>query len=148
MASIEPQLGPGDELIVLTEPYTGDFGNRSRDHGCQVATGTMLMFCDDDDVYTPDALETVRSVVADQTGRVHLFRMDSPTDGIIWVEPTVRLCNVGTPMFVIPNVKAKLGRWQNSEGAFSDFRFLTDTLKLHDEPPLFHEQIIARVRPS
>lgn len=142
VASIEPQLGPGDELIVIEAPYTGDFGNRSRDQGCLQATGTMLMFCDDDDVFTPDALETVRAGVGRQTDRVHLFRMDCP-DGRLWTEAEVRMGDVGTPMFVIPNVKALVPSWQNPDGPFSDFRFLTDTLALHGTGPVFHEEVIA-----
>lgn len=143
--SIKPQLLPEDELIVIEEPYRGDWGNPSRDKGCAQATGDLLLFCDDDDVFTPNALEIVRREA--DLKRVNLFRMNHP-DGILWADQVVRAGNVGTPMFCIPNDKAKLGKWTNKQGAISDCHFLAETLALHGTDPVFHEEVIALVRPK
>lgn len=161
--SIAPQLLPCDELLVVADGPTGyekavvyhpdvvqgepsgDYGNKLRDYAMQVAKGKLLMFCDDDDTYTPDALATVRRRCDRQRTRLHIFRMQSARDGILWGEQHLNSCNVGTPMFVLPNNTARLGRWQNSGGPYSDHHFITQTAALHPLPPVFHEEIIAVV---
>ncbi len=160
--SIVPQLTTADEVIVAADgygawekavaiwpgtverPQTGDWGNQHRDWAMTVAKGRMLMFCDDDDTFHPDALQTVRRRTGRHRTRLHLFRMTC-RDGILWGDATVRSCNVGTPMFVVPNIPKKLGAWRNPDGPMSDHRFIADTVALHDRPPIFHEEVIAHV---
>lgn len=161
--SILPQLQAGDELLVVGDgpdntakarvyyPDTvqgepsGDYGNKLRDWAMSVARGKMLMFCDDDDTFTPDALAHVRKRCDRQRTRLHIFRMQSSRDGVLWGGEHLNSCNVGTPMFVLPNNTARLGRWQNSGGPYSDHHFITATAALHPKPPVFHVEIVAVV---
>jgi glycosyltransferase involved in cell wall biosynthesis len=161
--SIAPQLHKGDEHLVLADgpdAYakavavhsgtvegrpSGDWGNKLRDQAMAVARGRMLMFCDDDDVFTADALAVVRRRCDRARTRIHIFRMTGGPDGQLWNHESLGTCNVGTPMFVLPNIPGRLGRWQNPDGPFSDSRFINDTAALHPLPPIFHPEVIALV---
>src|SRR5262249_18574844 len=154
--SIAPQLQAGDEHIVIADgpqnyerarnihegtvegQPSGDWGNKLRDEATRMAKGKMLMFCDDDDIFTPDALHLVRTKCDRQRTRMHIFRMKSERDGLLWNYENLGSGNVGTPMFVLPNNPSRLARWQNPDGPFSDSRFINDTAALHPLPPVFH----------
>ena len=104
------------------------------------------MFLDDDDAYVPGALEIVRAALEQEPDRVHVFRMRYPDGREIWTSPTVACGNISTIMLVVPNTPGKLGSWGTSyEG---DFQFLSETLALRAEEPIFHEDVIGLVRPA
>jgi hypothetical protein len=120
------------------------WGNASRDDAISRAAGSHLWFMDDDDEAAPGALEVIRAAVEREPGRVHLFRMD---DGgtLFWADPEARMGNVGTPMIVVPNDPDRLGSWGSVyEG---DWAFLSTTLALHEQPAVFHDEVVAYVRP-
>ena len=73
LASIAPQLGLGDELLVRRADC--EWCNESRDLLCAKATGTHLLFMDDDDVYADGAFTLIRAVVAAHPARTHIFKM-------------------------------------------------------------------------
>ena len=54
--------------IIVVEDSTGDNGYTPRTKGMLQATGTHIAFMDDDDVYTPGALEVM------QQGRLLMCR--------------------------------------------------------------------------
>lgn len=84
LASLRGQLLPGDEVLVeFDEPRTGNWGEKPRDRAIERAKGSHLMFMDDDDTFTPDALATVRTAVARMPDALYLFQA-------IW-------CNNGAP---------------------------------------------------
>lgn len=113
LASIAPQLAPGDEHLVIGDgpqpgaaalcglfgaryydgPLCHTYGNAQRDYGISLATGDWLAFCDDDDTFTPGALDAIRSI---QVRKPHIFRMETPR-GILWEHEQVQEGNVGTP---------------------------------------------------
>ncbi|MFO0846929.1 MAG: class I SAM-dependent methyltransferase [Gemmataceae bacterium] len=146
LASIATQLRPGDELIVQCDD-SGDVGATPRTAGVRKATGTHLLFMDDDDVYTPGALDVVRAAMLAAPGRCHLFGM---TSGQGWTLPhgdrDVRVGNVSTQMFVCPNDKARLGEW--GPRRTGDFDFIRSTLDKHEQPPVWHDEVIAVWRPA
>jgi hypothetical protein len=100
---------------------------------------------DDDDEAAPDALHIIRTAVEQEPARVHLFRMDDHGT-LFWADPEARMGNIGTPMIVVPNDPDRLGSWGTVyEG---DWTFVSTTLELHDDPPVFHEEVVAYVRPG
>jgi hypothetical protein len=144
LQSATSQLESGDELLVCR--LDCHWGHEARDQAMPRALGTHLMFLDDDDAYVAGALVNVRGVLEREPDRVHIFRMLYPDGRVIWSSPTVACGNISTIMLVVPNVPGKLGSWGSSyEG---DFQFLSETLALRAEEPIFHEDVIGLVRPA
>ena len=119
---------------------TGAWGGPQRNHGMSLATGTHLAFMDDDDAYTRHAGRAIREAVEDAPDRVHVFRM---RNGDKVYSGPVASGKVGTPMFVLPREPA--GRWTESYG--DDLDFITDTRRLRGDEPLYHDAVVAVVRP-
>lgn len=152
LSSIAVQLAPGDEHLVIGDgaqpaaaamcavvgatyhdgPQVHDYGNSQRDAGAQLATGDYLLYCDDDDVYAPDALALVRAVVENEPGIPHVFRMLHPTFGVLWQRPALVCGNVGTPMFAVPRDE-RLARWADGDPRTyeGDYRFIVRTVANH-----------------
>lgn len=104
------------------------WGHPQRNFAMPQATGAYLAFLDDDDIWTPDAYEQIQRALdmGEASTRLHIFRMRYPDGAVLWARPQVAPGNVGTPMLVVANDPAMLGRWGNRyEG---DFDFLTSTL--------------------
>jgi glycosyltransferase involved in cell wall biosynthesis len=143
--SVAEQLEPGDELLVRCS-RDDEFGHGSRQTLMARARGTHLLFVDDDDQLARGALATMRRVARERPNRVVIFRMRYLDGRVIWREPVLQYRNVGTPMFVVPNVPGKLGRWENPDhpGMF-DWRFIMETVELQGEP-LFRKEIVAHIR--
>jgi hypothetical protein len=139
---VAPQLEHGDELLVMRLDCV--YGNEARDLMMAKATGTHLLFMDDDDVYEEGALAVVRSAVMQAPERFHVFRMRHG-EGLTWNEPQFGVGNVGTPMVCFRNGRA--ARWADDDGATSDFEFFRQTLVMVGGEPIFHEDVIAVVRP-
>ncbi len=155
LASLAPQLGDGDELLVLRRDGV-PWGNATRDEAMARATASHLWWMDDDDIATEGALEAIRQGVAEDPETVHIFKMQGrlyhgDQEFVLWEEPKVEFCRVGGTMCVVPNIPEKLGTWVHTErdppGRCGDWHFLTQTLERLGREPCFHEDIIARIRP-
>lgn len=147
IASATSQMIDGDELLIVGDSQIAelsdtiysssihliycrpgsDWGNLERNVGMQYARGTHLMFLDDDDEFTPAALEAVRNSLIANPDRPHMFRMIDPNGLVLWQTREIKAGNHGTPMFVTPNNHRKLGQWPRNvyEG---DFAFCQETL--------------------
>ena len=123
-------------VIVKRHPATdGKFcSGVLRNYGMPLASGDFLMFMDDDDVYTHGALDRVRyhiEMTRAAAGPM-LFRMVAHWGEVLWRsfgkwrQNPVSFRNVGTPMFVIPNQRSRLGKW--GTGRSSDWHFISTTL--------------------
>lgn len=114
----------------------------------QAATGGYLAALDDDDVWTPDSLAVIRAAIAERPGHPHIFRMDGVPNGIglVWKTQQIRERNVGTPMLVVPNDFARLGRYTPRYGGDCDF--VRETCSHYCDGPEWHEDVICRVRPE
>ena len=144
LESATSQLESGDEILVVR--LDCHWGHEARDLAMPRALGTHLMFLDDDDAYVPGALAIVRAALTEEPDRVHIFRMRYQDGHEIWSSPTVACGNISTIMLVVPNTPGKLGSWGSAyEG---DFQFLSETLALRAEEPIFHEDVIGLVRPA
>jgi hypothetical protein len=126
--------------VVLAHGPTGDYAATQLNLGMKAATGTHLAFMDDDDRYTRRAGRAIRSAVAADPGRVHIFRMRN-RDKIY--SGRLESGQIGTPMFVVPRepVAQYGGFWGQ------DWVFIKETLRLRGDEPVHHEDIVAMIRP-
>jgi hypothetical protein len=102
-------------------------GGAQRTHGLTIATGTHIAFLDDDDVYAPGAIGTMRRWAGELPV---LFRMQHPTLGLLWRRPQLHYGNVSMQMFLTPRDHGKLGRFHPyaPDGHGCDFTFITGTV--------------------
>jgi len=126
--------------VVTAVGPTGVWGGPQRNHGMRVATGTHLAFMDDDDAYTREAGDAIRNAVRREPDRVHVFRM---RNGDKLYSGPIGSGSVGTPMFVVP--REPVGQWTNRYG--DDFDFITETMRLRGDEPVYDDTIVATVRP-
>ena len=172
--SIAPQLHEGeegDEVIVIGDGHqpdakalvanygpnfwythtapTGHWGNEQRNKGMDIAIGTHICFMDDDDVYTPGALDAIRETIEEHgEDRPLMFKM-LWYDGelVLWRTPDVYVGNVGTPMFVVPNDPWALGRY--TERYQGDYDWITSTLLKYKPGDLvWIDHVICHCRPK
>jgi glycosyltransferase involved in cell wall biosynthesis len=159
-------LAPGDEWLVIGDgsqpeaealvaalnvpgmhyiegPETHTFGNAQRDSGMSLAAADYFLFLDDDDVFTPGALEAVRRQMA---GVPAMFRMHH-NGGVIWREQVIAPGNTGGSMFCVPNVPGKFGRWGDSQAYTSDQQFMLATMK-HWPTLVWSGEIIVECNPQ
>lgn len=110
----------------LEGPQTSCFGNRQRQLGMLRAWADYLLFLDDDDVFTPGALATVRDAIRLWPGRPMLFKFIDRNGLVLWLRPEVLQGNVSTAQIVFPNRAEWLGEWGDRyEG---DYDFIRSTL--------------------
>lgn len=144
LESVAEQLEPGDELIVSCND-DGDYGMAARDAAMARATGTHLLFMDDDDQFARGAFATIRRFAEQHPNRIGIFRMRYDNGLTLWAEPVMRLGNVSTQMFCVPN-SGKLGSWRAGDVArHGDYDFLRTTVALQGEP-IFRPEIVAFAR--
>lgn len=175
LQSIRPQCAPNDEVIVVADrngdidsareqtilygPRQGalfhvcdaqesDHGYPQRNAGMQIATGKHLVFIDDDDEYVDNGLVLMGAHAAD---RPVIFKMQDATLGVLWKDTELRYGNVGTPMFVVPNDRERLGTWRAAQASGErrcggDFAFIEECVEKMGEP-IWRPEIVARVRP-
>ena len=146
ITSIAPQLQPGDELFILRDD-SGDAGDTPRNETMHRAAGTHLLFMDDDDEYTKDALATIRRFADENPGRIGIFRMKHPTGPMHWRDPQLRHANVSTQLFCVPNVPGKLAEWKHVGRRHGDFRFISFTSAYMGQEPIFVDAVTVLARP-
>jgi hypothetical protein len=155
-------LGPDDQVIVVGPgssvaahfgyrwidcPSGGNWGSHERMIGIAAATGTHLVFLDDDDVYLPGAFAAMRAAVAAHPNRPVMFKMINVDGRTLWRDKVVRFGNHGTPQFVTPNVRGQIGQWGTSYAG--DTEFVIDTLKLYPPDALvWDETVTYQCRPA
>lgn len=145
LASITPQLLHGDELLVERDD-SGDWGAAARTRAIAKASGDHLIFLDDDDVWTPDALQTVRSALAANPGRPHLFQMRYSGGRVLWDRQEIADGVVSTVQFVCPNDPFKFGVWTTRYQG--DYDFIRTTCDHYPAGPVWVPKVICEVRPD
>lgn len=156
------EMIPNDPRIIFMEyGPTHDFGNHQRDIGIAMATRQYIIFIDDDNALVPGTLNaTIRPALTANPGVPHLFRWVGGGSG-----RSLKYGDVGAPQFVCPNIPDKLGVWQlgdykppytNPEQCrieldfynyFRDYIFIRNTIYLHGQQVIFHNDEIQRLRP-
>lgn len=128
-------------LRFVEGPFTRNWGNAQRMLGIEQARGRYLMFIDDDDEHRSGAFASVRDAVRQFPERIIIFRMHR-LGADLWTDPVLRLENVGTPMFVIPNAPGGVGSWVAQDRLASDFDFLSECVSLQGDP-VWSETVIV-----
>jgi len=149
IASATSQMLPGDELVVVFDD-SGDAGDTPRNRVLGSVTGTHITFLDDDDEYRPGALDAIRRFARAHPGRVGIFRIDLGMWGLAWVPEHQRLIATATAMYVVPNIRGRIGRFGRSPGAktgrLGDFKFIVETVALQGDP-VWCDDVIQNIRP-
>jgi len=139
------RLTENARLIEGSWGVTG--GHAGRVEGIKIATGTHLAFMDDDDVYTPGAVDLMREAACDVPV---IFRMDHYRHGILWRDREVRFGNVSTQMYVVPNDSERLGTWTPHIPGLpepgGDYTFMAETVAKMGGP-IWREEITSVIRP-
>lgn len=157
VGAVATQIEPGDEIIIICNDMDRA-GNWGRNKGMEKATASHILFCDDDDVFLPGALETIRSWAAENPGRIGLFRRRfnarvAPQWNIRELAPG----NVHSMCMCIPNVPGSLARWGLSgktveESAalpvWSDVMLVEETARLQNTDWVFVDAVVGRERPE
>lgn len=141
------ELPPNAALCVAAEfGVTG--GHAGRVAGIPFATGTHLAFMDDDDVYTPGAVDAMRDVACDLPV---IFRVDHYQHGVIWRDPNIWFGNVTTQQYLVPNRPELLGSWTPIRPDWpqpgGDCTFIQETAA-NFGGVVWRKEIIAELRPS
>ena len=161
LASISPQLEPGDEIVVECT-NDDDWGNSARQRGIEAARSSHILFCDDDDVFLRGAFAVMRQFAAEHPRALGIFRRRFNAGPPQWGEPVLRPGNVQCMGFVIPNLRGRIGVWgpQSSDPEkqaaldaagtrrWSDAYFISDTAALQDAPVIFCDVIVGHARPE
>jgi glycosyltransferase involved in cell wall biosynthesis len=170
--SIDPQLADGDEVLIIGDthdhpltwlaaeiegkgpPYRFlpfDAGHHCWGH-CQInygmtqALGDYLVFIDDDDVFTPEALHIIRHR-AEQVNerRPLMFKFVCQRLGRTLPERYEAVESaIGGHCIVPPNIPEKLGKWGDRYGG--DFDFIESTLAKWQIGPAWYDDVIAVAR--
>ncbi|HEY1370133.1 MAG TPA: glycosyltransferase family A protein [Gaiellaceae bacterium] len=169
VASAVEQMRSGDELLLVCDT-SGDWGITPRNRAIAAATGTHLIFLDDDDVYLPGALDTIRAFAAEHPGRIGIFRIRRGITGEIPTAPTLRNATTASGIYVVPNLQGKVGRFGPVPGVpdrdtdyhgyeglvdtfgpraerWGDFRFIVETIALQGDP-IWRDEVLQQQRPE
>jgi hypothetical protein len=147
LASASSQLEPGDEILVLCNRDL-DVGAKARNDLIARAHGTHLLFLDDDDEYLPGAFAAMRNWAGEHPGRIGIFRERLVDGSLHWKTPDFRIGNVGSVLFVVPNLPDRLGVWDiyGDDWAPGDWVFISATAEKMGDP-IFVDEVVALQRP-
>jgi hypothetical protein len=147
LASVSSQLEPGDEVLVLCNRDL-DLGAKARNDLMARAKGSHLLFLDDDDEYLPGALARMRHWAAEHPRRIGIFRERLVDGSLHWKTPDFRIGNVGTVLFVVPNIPEQVGVWgiYGDDWAPTDWVFVSATAEKMGDP-IFVDEVVALQRP-
>lgn len=172
LASIDPQIEIGDDVLIVGDTHDAplswlaaeieskgspyrflpfDAGHHCWGH-CQInfgitqATGDYLVFIDDDDIFTPEALHIIRARIAEQSEpRPLMFKFHCRRLGRTLPERyEVVESAIGGHCLVTPNVPGKLGLWGCRYGG--DFDWIVSTLAHWPQGPAWYDDVIADAR--
>lgn len=175
LASVAGQLQPDDEVLVIGDTYDGSlpgvervvkgFGSQFRYHeldaghhcwghcqinkGLELASGDYIHMNDDDDVWTPNALYSIRQGIKAFAGKVLLYRFESYYGRqVYWLQPGLMQRDyIGGHCLVFPNdeLKGKLGCEYNG-----DYDVIEQTVNNHGGPgeAAWITDLVAIARPA
>lgn len=134
---------PCDWALVRLENH-GFYGHPARNYAMDhVVDRPRVMSIDDDDIYLPGALDTVRDAIAAHQPAVHIFGCRWPRLNVQLPHFNhVRYGNIGTPMIVAPCCTARWGHAYDG-----DFHYAQALEEIFGEFVWHPDRVIAEVRP-
>lgn len=125
------------------------WGHPQRNYAMQFAAGEWVATLDDDDVWRPDALDTIIRGVSGSDYSFHIFKMQHVWSRVvIWNRRTPSQGNVGTPMMVWRN-GSLVGQWGNVyEGDYVFCKSTMLALPNGMDDLYWQDAIIADIRPE
>lgn len=180
LASYAPQLRRGDEVLVMIDTHqmetntldhiarrVGEFGKQFKpwghdaghhcyghcpnNRGIELAReGSYLVWNDDDDIATGDALALVRAGIMEHAEpRPHIFCFRAPWGQVLGTQVGhIAEGHIGGHQFVTPNIPGKVGRWSCRYQGDYDLIRSTLTLWGNDAAAAWHPgSVIAVARP-
>jgi glycosyltransferase involved in cell wall biosynthesis len=157
VGAVASQIKPGDEIIIICNDKDR-VGNWGRNRGQQKATASHLLYCDDDDVFLPGALETIRRWADANPGRIGLFRRRfNARVAPQWRVRELIPSNVQSMCMCIPNVPGKVPEWgpsgktveeQRALPPWSDVMFVEMTARLQATDWVWVDAVIGHERPE
>jgi glycosyltransferase involved in cell wall biosynthesis len=137
-----------DSRVIYRESTgTQRWGNHERDIGIEKASGARLVFVDDDDELTDDAIAIVKRAHVQNPSRPLMCRMHVlPNERILWERTAVASGNVGTPMFCPLLDRSRMPKWSDASvhNYGSDYVFIRTCCQRQGEP-VFVRNVICRV---
>lgn len=124
-----------------------DWGHTPRNMAMPLVRTRYVAHMDDDDIYAPDAIKTIRQALEHRPGVPHIFSVIFP-DGLIIPrdQESVRYANVSTLGMVHPHQFRRYATWQSVHGG--DCFFWQETMTHYPKDSLvWHKDIVAIVRP-
>lgn len=127
------------------------FGHPQRNYGQSIAIGRWLAWLQDDDVWTPGAVDEILKSIDVSDDNVNnlvprIFRTQTWQAGVVWKDQAIREANVDADCIVALNYPDRLGEWINRY--CGDFDFIQQTCKLWDNQVKWEEFVIAVGRPK
>jgi len=172
--SLRYQLVDGDEVLVVLDTHTDSllplrawidrqphwryevldagrhaWGHPQINYGMRLAWGDYLVFQDDDDVFTGDALINIRRAARHldpPRPLIFKFRAERAGNRVFPIQRgLIAQGAIGGHCLVIPNVSSKFGEWTDRyEG---DYDFIVDTLaKWAPLEPVWRDEMITLAR--
>jgi glycosyltransferase involved in cell wall biosynthesis len=132
------------------------FGHDQINRGiAEAQPGHLLVFQDDDDVFTEGAFDAIREAAQDTIDkygepRPLMFRFVTRFRTLVWgASPVLAQDHVGGHCFVVPNRKEYLGTWApHYQGDWTAIRTTLDKWPGGDSAVVWREEVIALARPN
>jgi hypothetical protein len=139
-------MGPRYRYLA-TDAGLHCWGNLNRQAVLPEARGEWIIYLDDDDILSNQALESIVAAIRSQpTPRPLLFRFLTRWRQVLWDEPRLLPGRISGQCIVFPNVPERMGVWgADYEG---DFQFIQQTVALWPEGPDWRECVICIANPG
>ncbi|MBA3953855.1 glycosyltransferase family 2 protein [Candidatus Dependentiae bacterium] len=130
--------------VMWEEKNLGYWGHAIRNKHNNLP-GDFILHCDDDDIYLPGSLDTIRAVCQNKN-KLYVFRFRMLGSNV-WNEPRIAMSNIGTPCGVIPSAYNLLSTWEPVVGG--DCMFYENLAKaIGDNKLVFVDYLIYFVKNS
>lgn len=127
-----------------------DYGASQINLGIMSSSNPYVMFMDDDDVYTENALEIVKNTIYQMPEQYYIFKMaygSKMSNSVLWKKKEIKYQNVSTQMFCVH--REGLGNIPPWNGRFgNDYDFISHYGQLNpNKKCIWVDEIIAIYRP-
>lgn len=130
------------------QPTGKPVGQPLRNYGIEQATKSHIVFSGDDDVFTPDAFDSIRTNVCQNPDKVHLFKLNAWQCGVVPRDQKLYEGNIDVGCAVVPNDQSKIGRFTMRYAGDYDFIVETTNNFGGEENIVWCPEILTITRPE